>query len=410
MLYLGCGQPSETASDSTIEPTGIELGEVEFQRPAGSGEPHLSTASDGTALLSWLEPIDSETDALLLAVRTGGTWSEPRTIREGDSFFVNWADFPSAVQLENGMIVAHWLEWVADSPYAYHAMLSWSRDGGETWSDPMPAHRDDSPTEHGFVSIVPWEDGAAVVWLDGRAMGAPAPRAGEGGERRPGPRGDMSLRFTTLDSDGELGPELLLDGRTCECCQTSLVRTSEGLVAAYRDRSGDEIRDIGIVRGAGEVWTEPTHVADDGWQISGCPVNGPQLSASGLQLISAWFTGKGGEPRVSVAFSRDGGATFGSPIRVDEGTPIGRVDVELLEDGTAIVTWLEASGDEPRVLARRVSPDGSLGPTLVVTETSGARASGFPRVTRLGRELLFAWTLPGEDGGIRVRAGRLAGD
>jgi hypothetical protein len=390
-------------------PTGIELGEIEFQRPAGSGEPHLSAASDGTALLSWLERIDSDTHAFRLAVRSAGIWAETRTVREGASFVGNWADFPSAVQLESGMIVAHWLEWVADTPYAYHAMLSWSRDGGESWSDPIPAHRDDSPTEHGFVSIVPWHDGAAVVWLDGRAMG-PSSATSASGERERAARGDMSLRFTTLDGEGRLGAELLLDDRTCECCQTSLVRTSEGLVAAYRDRSEGEIRNIGIVRGGGEGWTAPAHVADDGWRISGCPVNGPQLSASGLDLVSAWFTGAGGEPRVNLAFSRDGGATFGPPIRVDEGGPVGRVDVELLEDGTAIVTWLEASGDEPGVMARWASPDGTLGPALLVTRTSGARASGFPRMTRLGREILFAWTLPGEDGGIRVRAARLASD
>ena len=397
----------------------LEMGDVEVRRSEGSGEPHLFATPDGVALLTWLEavaadappgsetgPSPSRTHALQLATRRDGAWSEPITIRESDRFFVNWADFPSAVRLADGTIVAHWLEKVADAPYAYHVMLSLSRDGGLTWSEPRPAHRDDSPTEHGFVSLIPWEDGAAVVWLDGRAMWNPDAPVEDGGGAEYETRGDMSLRFTTVAADGTLGPDLLLDDRTCECCQTSLVRTSEGLVAAYRNRSEGEIRDIGVVRGSGEVWTEPALVADEGWQISGCPVNGPQLSASGLRIVSAWFTGEGGEPRVHLAFSEDGGATFSAPIRVDEGTPIGRVDTELLDDGTALVVWLEASEEEPRILARFVSPEGDLGPVALVTETSGARASGFPRIARLGDEILLAWTLPGEDGGIRVRAAR----
>jgi hypothetical protein len=398
------------------------MGDVEFRRPAGSGEPHLFATADGVALLTWLEPLGgdvppgaetgpwgSRPHALRLATRREGVWSEPITIRESDRFFVNWADFPSAIQLADGTIVTHWLEKVADAPYAYHAMLSLSADGGLTWSEPKPAHRDDSPTEHGFVSLIPWADGVAVVWLDGRAMWDPDTPVEVGGGAESEPRGDMSLRFTTVAADGTLGPDLLLDDRTCECCQTSLARTSDGLVAAYRDRSEGEIRDIGIVRGTGEVWTEPALVAAEGWRISGCPVNGPQLSASGLQVVAAWFTGEGGEPRVHVAFSEDGGATFRAPIRIDEGTPMGRVDAELMDDGTGLVVWLEASTREPRVLSRSVSPDGRLGPVALVTETSEARASGFPRMARLGKEILFAWTLPGEDGGIRVRVANAGG-
>ncbi len=423
VLFVGCAV--EVGGEDGVALPGLEMGEVEFRRPAGSGEPHLFATPDGAALLTWLEPVQaqaspgserrrpgSDVHALRLAVRRDGAWSEPITIRESDRFFVNWADFPSAIQLADGTVVTHWLEKVADAPYAYHAMLALSDDGGLTWSEPRPAHSDDSPTEHGFVSLIPWEDGAAVVWLDGRAMWDPSASSASGdvsGGAEREARGDMSLRFTTVAADGTLGPEVLLDDRTCECCQTSLARTSEGLVAAYRDRSEGEIRDIGIVRGRGEGWTEPALVAEEGWQISGCPVNGPQLSSSGLRVMSAWFTGEGDEPRVHVAFSEDGGATFAAAIRADEGTPVGRVDVELLDDGAGLVVWLEAADGEPRILARAMSPEGDVGPpVIIVTETSGARASGFPRMARVGDEILFAWTFPGEEGGIRVRAGRIA--
>lgn len=385
----------------------LEAGDVEFHRPSPGGEPSLAVGAGGRAILTWIEP-EEGVPALRLAIRGADGWSEPRTVWASEAMFVNWADFPSSVEMRDGTIAVHWLEKVADAPYAYHVMLALSSDDGATWSEPFRAHDDESPTEHGFVSMVPWRDGAGLTWLDARAMAGAAGggvHVAEGG----GPvRGAMSVRFRTLAPDGRLGPEVLLDDRTCECCQTALARVGDGLVAAYRDRSESEVRDIAVVRGAGERWTEPAPLSTDGWVIPGCPVNGPQLSGAELALTSAWYTGVDGTPQVYVAFSDDGGATFSPRIRVDEGLPLGRVDIERLEDGSAVVVWLEASNDTPRVLVRRVDPDGSLGTPLLISETAGERSSGFPRMVRLGDELLFAWTIPGEGGGVRVRPVRLS--
>ena len=385
----------------------LEAGDVEFDRPTPSGEPYLSVGAGGRAILTWIEP-EEGVPALRLAIRGEGGWSEPRTVWASEDMFVNWADFPSSVEMRDGTLAVHWLEKVADAPYAYHVMLALSSDDGATWSEPFRAHDDASPTEHGFVSMVPWGDGAGLTWLDARAMAGHVAAGGEhvagggGGER-----GAMSVRFRTLAPDGHLGPEVLLDDRTCECCQTALARVGEGLVAAYRDRSESEVRDIAVVRGAGERWTEPVALSTDGWVIPGCPVNGPQLSGDDRILGAAWYTGVDGAPQVYAAFSDDGGATFGPRIRVDEGLPLGRVDIERLDDGSAVVVWLEASNDTPRVLARRVDPDGSLGTPLLISETAGERSSGFPRMVRMGDELLFAWTIPGEGGGVRVRPVRV---
>lgn len=390
-LVSGCAGEAQ-------KPPSLARGEVEFERPPGSGEPHLSAGSGGSAVLTWIEPV-GDASAVRLAIRDAGGWSPPRTVRHTDRLFVNWADFPSSVEMPDGTIAVHWLEKVAEGPYAYHVLLAFSADGGATWTEPLRAHDDASPTEHGFASMVPWRDGAALAWLDGRDMVV---------DPETGVRGAMSVRFRTFESDGHLGPEVLLDDRTCECCQTALARVGDGLVAAYRDRSESEIRDISVVRGAGERWTGPAPLSADGWEIPGCPVNGPQLSGDERALASAWYTGVGGAPRVYVAFSEDGGATFGPRIQVDQGLPLGRVDIERLDDGSAVAVWLEASDDAPRLLARRVWPDGSLEAPLLISETAGERSSGFPRMVRIEDELLIAWTLADDEGGVRVRSVRIA--
>jgi hypothetical protein len=327
-----------------------------------------------------------------VARRADGGWSAPRTIAESDSFFVNWADFPSLVALRDGSWIVHWLARVPGGVYAYHVRLAVSRDQGATWSEALTAHADASPQEHGFVSLVPWDDStAAAVWLDGREMKLAGP-ASEA-------EGDMTLRSRTVTAGGRLGEETLLDARTCECCQTALARTATGLVAAYRDRSPEEVRDVAIVRWVGGGWTPPVHVAPDGWHYPGCPVNGPALAAAGDTVAIAWYTAPDGQPRVSVAFSHNGGATWGTPRRIDDGRPLGRVDIELLAGGGALVTWLESGRGRAEVRARRVGGDGRVSRSWRVTESSDARSSGFPRVLRVGEDVLFAWT---SGQGIRV--------
>jgi hypothetical protein len=202
----------------------------------------------------------------------------------------------------------------------------------------------------------------------------------------------MSLRFTLVSSSGALREEVALDARTCECCQTAMARTASGVVVAYRDRSDAEVRDIAVTRRprAGGAWTTPVVPAPDRWTFPGCPVNGPALAASGDTVALAWFAAPDGQARVAVAFSLDGGATWAPPVRVDEGSTLGRVSVQLLDRGAALVTWLEV-GAEPAVRARRVSLDGRRERSWVVAPGADTRASGFLRSVRLGDEVLFAW-------------------
>lgn len=381
----------------------VTVGDIEFEGPPGSAEPFVAATADGRAVLTWFEPLDEEQGrwALRLAVRAAGGWSAPRTVVEGRAFFVNWADFPSFVELADGTWVVHWLEKSGPGTYAYHVKVALSHDEGRSWSAPVVPHRDDSDTEHGFVSMVPFGPGASLVWLDGRAMHVK--EGARGAEDYI--RGAMTVRATTLASDGSLGPDQLLDERTCECCQTALARTTSGLVAAYRDRSDAEIRDIAVVRYVDGAWSHPIRVAEDNWHIPGCPVNGPQLSAVGDTVAIAWYTAAENVQRVLTAFSTDAGASWSAPARVDEGDPAGRVDIEMLDGDAAVVVWVERrQGQQADIRARRVTRSGRLESPWTVSGTHGSRGSGFPRMTRVGDELVIAWTMLGDDGGVRVRA------
>jgi hypothetical protein len=361
----------------------------------GSLTPFLAASETGLHL-SWLEKT-AEGHELRYARSDGERFAEPATIRASDRFFANWADFPSVVPFGDGRLAAHWLEKSASGTYEYDVLISISDDGGRTWSPGVKPHRDGTLSEHGFVSMVPEGKGFRVVWLDGRNF------------EKEASDNEMALMQTSFDG-AAFEPETALDGRVCECCQTAMAAVDGGFLVAYRDRSPQEIRDIATVRYASSPsggWSEPRTFVEDGWHLTGCPVNGPQLASSGKQVALAWFTASKDAPRVQVIFSVDGGETFGSPIRLDTRPPLGRVDVELVGDG-AIVTWLGRAERGGEVLARRVSRNGELGEIVTVASTGTDRTSGFPRIAVFQGKVYAAWTeSASRQGPTRVQLGRL---
>ena len=360
----------------------------ELASPAGtgSGQPNLTVAPDGRVYLSWIERLGEGRFSLRFSSLEKEKWTAPQVIAEGSNWFVNWADFPSMVVLPDGSLAAHWLAKSGAGTFEYDVTISRSFDSGKTWGKPFVPHRDGVKAEHGFVSLFAAKDGnLAAVWLDGREMKAGADSHDHG-------HGDMTLRTVKIKRDGTLIEEAVLDTRVCECCQTSVAVTADGPVVVYRDRSEQEIRDISIVRLRDGKWSQPVSIFKDGWQINGCPVNGPSIAASGRSVAVAWFTGVNDKPRVKLVFSSDAGASFGEPITVDDGNPAGRVEALMLADGSALVCWLEKLPTGGQVRMRRIKPDGKFDAAITVSTTGAARSNGFPQMARTGNTLVFAWT------------------
>jgi hypothetical protein len=401
-VVFGCNRNTPQAATSselplTIQPTNSPTN-------GDSREPELNPADNGRIILSWVEKVSEKGYALRLSLRDSTGWSEARTVAEGENWFVNWADFPSAIALRDGSLAAHWLVKSGKGTYAYKVNIARSDDGGKTWSQPVVPHRDNTQTEHGFVSLIPLPDGRlGAIWLDGRNM----KDMKETDEHVPAPE-SMTLRYTAIDRNGNLSDEAELDNRVCECCQTSATVTSDGPIAVYRDRSASEVRDIYVVRQVNGSWSAPQVIHADNWQINGCPVNGPSVAADGRRVVVAWFTSAGDNPRVKIAFSDDAGATFNKPIQVDDGENVGRVDTLLLPDGSALVCWLSGSIEGGEIKVRRVRADGKLGPSSVIAKTDISRSSGFPRMARFGDEVQFAWTEFGKPSRVRTAFANIA--
>jgi hypothetical protein len=362
--------------------------------PAASGStaPRLARFGD-RIVLSWIERDAAGVPSLRFAPREHHAWGAPRTAIRDPRLASDTADVPSVVPLAGVSLAAHWTVKRGGSAHARDLMVAVSKDGGLTWSNPTRPHHDDTDTEHGMATLVPaGGDGAfGLCWLDGRA-GSLSEYGG----------GGTSLYWADWSAD-RFGPELLLDGRVCDCCKTSAALAPSGPIVAYRDRSATDQRDVSVVRRDEASWSPPQPVHADGWSLSACPTNGPSIAARGDRATVAWFTGANAAPSVWAAASADGGRTLGAPLRIDGGSPVGRVEVTMLDDASAAIVWLERKGKDAEVRVRRVTPDGGLAAPVAVATTSPARASGYPSITaENGRDVLVAWTETGPPGRVRA--------
>lgn len=338
--------------------------------------PRLSSVPGLAPLLSWVEPF-ADGHRLLYSRLGADGWGAPAVAVTGTDWFVNWADTPGVTVAPDGTLWAHWLTRSGEARYAYHAMVRSSEDGGATWTAPRRLHEDSSPTEHGFVSMAAHGNDLVAVWLDGRDTGA---------------GGAMSLRARTLSVDG-LGEESLIDPRTCDCCSTSTASTPKGVIAAWRDRSEGEIRDVAVSRLERGAWEPPRVVSPDSWHMTGCPVNGPAVVSEGESAVLVWYTGVSSEGAVRVAVSKDSGSSFLPAVLVSERT-LGRVTAAPLPGGGAVVAWLEQHADgESWLTAARVDRDGVLGERVRVAPMSAKRSSGMPAAIHEGAGVvLLTWT------------------
>ncbi len=389
-IAAGCAKQPAPGTDS--------VGPKVLQTPSGQGSmaPNIAIGTDGTVVLSWIEP-EGDGDALRFAVFEDEEWRNTRTVVSGDNWFVNWADFPSVVPIAESWWAAHWLVRREAGGYAYDIHAAFSSDAGNSWSESFLPHSDDTDTEHGFVTLFPDQGGVGMIWLDGRNM------VNEYDENDVGASG-MTLRSATFDSGFSASGETRVDDLICDCCQTDVALTSLGPVAGYRDRTVDETRDIYLTRFVNGGWQAGKPVGDDNWEIPGCPVNGPVVQANGSQLAVAWFSAGNQQPKVQVAWSNDAGETLSAPVAVADGKLLGHVGAALLPSGDMAVTWLgNAGGGSAELHLRRVSSSVEPGPDQVIAEAAGVAPFSVPQVVLVGESLLLAWTdTSGEDSLVKT--------
>lgn len=368
------------ASEATLET-------ISSPAPINSSLSRVVSDESGQVYLSWVTQ-EADLHRLSFARLTADGWTEPEVIREGNNWFFNWADFPG-LSVNEGNIAAYWLQLSAGGAYDYNIQARFFDAGKNQWSEDSIIHKDGLSAEHGFVSMLPMRSGHTFFsWLDGRET------INDGGA--------MTLRAGIYDLSGNLVSNWELDHRVCDCCQTSSAITAVGPIVVYRDRTESEIRDIYYTRYSNGNWTEPRPIHNDNWQIAGCPVNGPAVSAKDNLVAVSWFTAEDDSPKVQLAVSDDNGDSFSAPVLVAGPNTNGRVGNVILDSGEIVVSWIDTTEPEAKIVLSLYSAKGSFIESTNVTITSASRRSGFPIIKGVGDSVYVTWTDISENPQVKI--------
>lgn len=382
VLFIRCNSNKKEPQLEKKEAKVIQM--IPFPGGNETSLPHLFSNKE-TILLSWVKQINDSITQFNYSCLINNKWEEPREIITGKDWFVNWADFPSITE-NNGNLLTHHLKKSAKDTYAYDIKLNMLPSGDSQWETKKELHTDGTKTEHGFVTALPYKDDSFfITWLDGRNTGKL-----DGEEHS---NGAMTIRAAKVSAKGIVTENVLLDAKTCSCCQTTATITDNGPIVLYRDRTDKEIRDIAITRRVNGEWTEPKLIYNDNWKINGCPVNGPKADAIGNNVAIAWFTAVNDTPKVQVIFSKNGGEEFLKPILVSNLNALGRVDIELIDPENAIVSWMEKEEEVTYLKTMKVNSLGEKSPSILVSVLDESRKTGFPQMERIGETMYFAWTV-----------------
>lgn len=404
LALAACGQ---RAGEPEIATTAAAPRIETWKLPAspGAASPDLRLAPDGRLLLGWLQADGKDAHRFLFAAADDkGQWQhEPRVIVAGRPLFANWADTPHLIATGDGSLWAHWLQRTGKRGGSYDVVLARSIDAGRSWTAGIKVNDDGTESEHGFASLWPeGRDHIGIAWLDGR-------RTSGHGHGEHGDGGAMTLRTASFDGALARSHERELDASTCDCCQTSSALLDGEPMLAWRDRSETEIRDIVTARRRQGDWQQEVPVHADGWQIGGCPVNGPAMAARDRRALIAWYTGANDMPSVRIA-TGEGGA-FGPMREVETGPAVlGRVAVAL-DPRQAWIAWLREDAGRQTLMLARYTPD--LGREIERIEIAKlqtrGRAGGFPKLVSDGDTTSLVWT-DVEAGASVLRGARIRAD
>ena len=367
-----------------------DIDHISTNFPGEASEPNLHLSNSGNIYLSYISSNpDKKESSLLFSMfdNLNYSWNKPNLIVESDKMFVNWADFPEITTDNLNGITAHYLEMSSEKKYSYDIKIVNSTDQGLKWSKPLKLHSDDTKTEHGFVSTINTKNGFLSTYLDGRQN--------ELSNHDKSIRPQMTLRGTSYNIDGNILEDLLIDDRVCDCCQTDLAITENGeSIVVYRDRSEDEVRDIYYSYKKDNKWSKPINIFNDNWEIPGCPVNGPAISTFNNTSAVVWYTFSNNNNQLKVAFSNDISNGFDTPIIVNANDPIGRVDIELLDQNTALISYIDIIDGGAYIKLQMITSDRNQDKLLIIDESSENRSSGFPVITldKEKNKTIIAWT------------------
>jgi hypothetical protein len=368
--------------------------------------------------VAWGATAAGKTDVFVAVSRDGGSsFGAPVRVNAAEGTARLGGELPPRVAVTADAIVVLWTSRGASTSIE----IARSSDGGRTFSPGTSLQAAGAAGDRGWPSLSIGSDGVAhAFWLDHRGLAA----ARDGGKPAAGkPVGQHGAGHETHDGAALAQKSAIYHasfGRTasaersiapgvCYCCKTATATGAGGRVdAAWRHVYPGNIRDIAFASSSdgGQTFSAPSRVSEDGWQIAGCPDDGPAMAVDRKGVVHlVWPTVIGGatpEGALFYATSSDG-RSFSPRVRLQTLGSAHPTHPQIAVDGAGrvVVAWDERI-DGRRVVAARVVSPPPAPHTAPVILTDG-EAGQYPVLATSGATTLAAWATGGESSVIKVR-------
>jgi hypothetical protein len=382
--------------------------------------PYVASKGDFVALVWSASEVGRATDLYVATSEDGGaSFSPPVRVNDVPGDVSVYGEQPPRVALGSGSPKSVFVAWTSADRERELTFLRFarSRDGGKTFEPAATLHAPDIAGARGWHSLAVSPSGQVhSVWLDARPRHVGSifdrllPTAHAQAHRHAAGMGLYHLAW-----DGAAPPPARrLFEPVCECCKTAMAVGEDGRVyAAWRHIYEDNYRDIAFaVSRDGMGFGDAVRVSEDGWQINGCPDDGPSMvvdRSNRAHLIWPTLVHEKTDMGIFYASTADG-VSFSerSPLPRAGGMDPSHPQLALDGSGRLAAVWDEMIEKKRRVVMTRAVPGEDAKPSWSEPELldDGAEGSSatYPVVAASGSGVLVAWTSQAGGGAvIRVR-------
>lgn len=279
-----------------------------------------------------------------------------------------------------------------------------SRDGGLSFSAPAtlnsPSPNDLTASSHSdvaaaasFPALAAGPAGQVLaLWLDSRhVVHAEDPS-------------DVYAAVSADDGVRWSPDRRLFGGQVCECCQPVAAATSDAVLLSSRHVDGEGHRDPILSRIGYDlaVAADAARIGMGRWDIEGCPMKATAVAADSRRVYVAWYSQADAPAGVWFAASTDGGRRFdaGRPLHVE--AEVADAPVIAVEgEGRVVAAWHAKAGGDRRIYMAR-SDDGGRTFSSPVALSPADEPAGYPSIATDSGRTVVTWQQ-----GKTVRALRL---
>ena len=269
-----------------------------------------------------------------------------------------------------------------------------SSDGGKTFSRSAVVPDTNAAGNRGWQTIGASRDGSTFgLWLDHRRLAAARQPETSAGHQHGGMDPELSqLYFARLD--GRSNP-VAITGGVCYCCKTAMaIGRSDEIYLAWRHVYPGNLRDMAFTlsRDGGRSFGTPVRVSEDQWSVEGCPEDGPALAVDANNRVHiVWttvVTENGGPVKALFHAMSNDGRSFTSRNRLPTVGQANHPQLVIAPDGSIAVAWDESGDGSRRIAFAR----GAVTGDSVSFQRQSAREQGtYPVVVTAANGLVTAW-------------------